>query len=131
MNRRLLVGATLSFVFPLVAIAQSTEETASRTAPTSHREVRELIKAAHTSSQYKDLASYYYQQEVNYRAKASAQWIELDRRAQVAGHLYQRYPRPVDSALYLYDSYVSSANSAALQARHYDELASGHAQQND
>ena len=128
---RLLVVATLSFAFPFVAIAQSTEQTASGTAPTSHHEVRELIKTAHTSAQYKDLASYYYQQEVNYRAKATAERIELDRRAQVAGRLYQRYPRPVDSALYLYDSYVSSANSAALQARHYDELASSHAQQND
>jgi hypothetical protein len=131
MNRRLLVVATLSLVFPLAAIAQSTDQTASVTASTSPREIHELVKSAHTTAQYKEVASYYHQQEADYRAKAAAEKIERDRRAQVDAGLYQKYPRPVDSAQNLYDSYVSSANSAALQARHYDQLASGQTQHGD
>ena len=131
MNRKLLVVATLSLVFPLAAIAQSTDQTASVTASTSPREIHELVKSAHTTAQYKEVASYYHQQEADYRAKAAAEKIERDRRAQVDAGLYQKYPRPVDSAQNLYDSYVSSANSAALQARHYDQLASGQTQHGD
>jgi hypothetical protein len=127
MNRTLQVVATLSLAFPLAAIAQSTQ-TASVTAPVSAQEVHELIKSAHTSTQYKELASYYHQQEAGYRAKAAAEKVERDRRAQVDAGLYQKYPRPVDSAQALYDSYISSADSAALQARHYDQLAGGQAQ---
>ena len=82
MNRTLQVVATLSLAFPLAAIAQSTQ-TASVTAPVSAQEVHELIKSAHTSTQYKELASYYHQQEAGYRAKAAAEKVERDRRAQV------------------------------------------------
>jgi len=131
MNRRLLVVATLSFVFPLAAIAQSTEQTASVTTPTSQREIHDLIKSAHTTAQYKELAGYYCQQEAEYRAKAAAERVERDRRAQVDAVRYQKYPRPVDSAQYLYESYVSSADSAALQAQHYDQLASGQTRNGD
>ena len=131
MNRTLFAIATLSFAIPLAALAQSTEQTASLAVPTSPREVHELIKSAHTTAQYKELASYYHQQETDYRAKAAAEKAERDRRAQVDAGLYQKYPRPVDSAQYLYESYVSSADSAALQARHYDQLASGQAQHGD
>jgi hypothetical protein len=63
-----------------------------------------------------------------YRAKAADEKIERDRRAQVNAGRYQKYPRPVDSAQYLYESYVSSADSAALQAQHYDQLAAGQTQ---
>jgi hypothetical protein len=38
--------------------------------------------------------------------------------------LMQKYPRPVDTAQYLYESYVSQADDAALQAQHFDQLAS-------
>jgi hypothetical protein len=127
MNRTLQVVATLSLAFPLAAIAQSTQ-TASVTAPISPQQAHALIKSAHTNTQYKQLAGYYHQQEADYRAKAAAEKIERDRRAQVDAGLYQKYPRPVDSAQNLYDSYVSSADNAALQARHYDQLAAGQAQ---
>src|SRR5580700_9623431 len=110
MNRTLFAIATLSFAVPLAALAQSTEQTASLAVPTSPREVHELIKSAHTTTQYRELASYYHQQEADYRAKAAAEKADRDRRAQVDAGLYQKYPRPVDSAQYLYESYVSSAD---------------------
>jgi hypothetical protein len=131
MNRTLLVVATLTFVLPVAARAQSTEQTASLTAPTSPRELHDMVKSAHTTAQYKALANYFHQQEADYRAKAAAEKVDRDRRAQVDAGLYQKYPRPVDSAQYLYDSYVSSADNAALQARHYDQLAVGQPRHGD
>ena len=74
--------------------------------------------------QYKQLADYFQQQEAKYRAEAAAEKIERDRRAQVNAGLMQKYPRPVDTAQYLYESYVSQADDAALQAQHFDQLAS-------
>jgi hypothetical protein len=79
--------------------------------------------SAHNSAEYKQLAGYFHQQEVKFRAEAAAEKIERDRRAQVNAGLMQKYPRPVDSAQYLYESYVSQADSAALQAQRFDQLA--------
>jgi hypothetical protein len=73
--------------------------------------------------EYHELAGYFSQQEAVYRAQAAAEKTELDRRAQVNAALYQKFPRPVDSAQYYYDSYASSADQAARQARHYEQLA--------
>jgi hypothetical protein len=115
----------LSLALPVAGMAQSTAQTASVTSPMSPSEARSLIKIAHTNAEYKQLAGYFRQQEADYRAKAAAEKIERDRRAQVNAGLYQKYPRPVDEAQNLYESYLSSANTAALQARHYDQLAAG------
>jgi hypothetical protein len=124
MNRRFLFVATLSLAIPLAATAQSSQ-TASVTAPMSPHDIQNLIKSAHSRAEYTELASYYRQQEANYRARAAADKDERDRRAKVNAALYQKYPRPVDSAQYVYESDIANADSAALQARHYDQLAAG------
>jgi len=127
MNRTLIIVAALSLTFPLAGMAQSAMQTASVTTPMSPREANGLMKSAHSSAQYKQLAGYFHQQEAKCRANAAAEKVERDRRAQVNAGLYQKYPRPVDSAQYLYESYVADADNAALQARRYDQLAAGQA----
>jgi len=82
-----------------------------------------MMQNAHDTTQYKQLADYYHQQEANYRAQANAELMERDRRAQYTMGTAQKYPRPVDSAEYLYESYVSQADDAAAKAKHYDDLA--------
>jgi hypothetical protein len=124
MNRTLII-ATALFALPLAGMAQSTTQTANLTMPMTAREAHSLMKSASSVQQYKQLAGYFHQQESVYRAKAADEKIERDRRAQVNAGLYQKYPRPVDSAQSLYESYVSTADSAALEARHYDQLATG------
>jgi len=109
-------------------MAQSTAQTASLSTPISPREVHTLMLSAHSSAQYQQLAGYFHQQEARYRAEAATEKIERDRRAQVNAGLAQKYPRPVDSAQYLYESYVSQADSAALQAQHFDQLAAAQTQ---
>ena len=128
MNRSLVLIATLSLALPIAGMAQSTTQTASLSMPLTPREVHSLMLSAHNSAQYKQIAGYFHQQEARYRAEAAAEKIERDRRAQVNAGLAQKYPRPVDSAQYLYESYVSQADSAALQAQHFDQMAAAQAQ---
>jgi len=80
---------------------------------------------ANTPADYKQLAGYYHQQEAKYRAEAAAEKAERDRRAQVNASVYQKYPRPVDSSQYRYESYTTDADQAALKAQHYEQLAAG------
>lgn len=128
MNRSLALVATLSLALPLAGMAQSSTQTASLSAPMTPREVHSLMRSAHESAQYKQIADYFHQQEAKFRAEAAAEKNERDRRAQVNASLMQKYPRPVDSAQYLYESYVSQADSAALQAQHFDQLAAANTQ---
>jgi hypothetical protein len=128
MNRILLVASAILLTSPLAGMAQSTAQTASLSAPITAHDVHNLIKSAHTVAEYKELSGYFHQQEAEYRAKAADEKVELDRRAQVNAGLYQKYPRPVDSAQSLYESYLANANGAALEAQHYDQLAAGEGQ---
>jgi hypothetical protein len=131
MKYALTVASTLLFLMaPVAGMGQSTVQTASLNSPLTPQEARSLVKSAHSTMEYQQLAGYFHQQESLYRAKAADEKVELDRRAQVNAGLYQKYPRPVDSAQNLYDSYVNSANGAAVQARHYDALATGEAEHN-
>ena len=123
MNRTMVLITALSLTIPLAGMAQPTSQTANLTAPLSGRELHSLMLNAHSAAQYQQLAGYFHQMEAKYRAEAAAEKAERDRRAQVNAGLMQKYPRPVDTAQYLYESYVSQADSAALQAQHFDQLA--------
>jgi hypothetical protein len=81
------------------------------------------MQNAHDPAQYKQLADYFRQQETQYRAQAAAELAERNRRAQNTMGTAQKYPRAVDSAQYLYESYVDQADHAAAQAQHYEQLA--------
>jgi hypothetical protein len=109
-------------------MAQPVTQTTTQPTSLSSQELHSLLKSAHSSADYQQLAGYYHQQEAKYRAEAASEKIERDRRAQVNAGLYQKYPRPVDSAQYLYESYLESANQAAAQAQHFDQLAAGQTQ---
>lgn len=125
MNRSLVLAATLSLAFPFAGMAQSSMQTASLSAPMTPREVHSLMRSAHDSAQYKQIAGYFHQQEAKFRAEAAAEAVERDRRAPDNAGLsrYQKYPRPFDTAQHLYESYLSKADSAATQAQHFDQLA--------
>jgi hypothetical protein len=128
----MMAAAVLSLTFPLAGVAQSTVQTASLSAPMSTHDVHNLMKSANSKAQYEQLASYFHRQEAQYRAEAAAERAERDSRAQINAGMAQKYPRPVDSAQNLYQSYVSKADNAALRARHYEMLATpaGQNQQN-
>jgi hypothetical protein len=129
MNRVLIAIALLSLASPFAAAAQTTTQTASLTTTISPHEAHDLMKNAHRVAEYKELAGYFHQREVDYRAKADAEKVELDQLSQVNPYRYQKYPRPVDWARIRYELYVSDADKAALKALRYDQLASGQSQQ--
>jgi hypothetical protein len=131
MNRKLICTTALCLAFPLAGMAQSTTQTASLPSLIPGQDLHNFIKSAHSAAQYQLLADYFHQQEAKYRAEAAAEKIERDRRAQVNAGVYQKYPRPVDSAQYLYESYSSSADQAGLQAQHYELLATGQPQHSE
>lgn len=130
MNRPSIVIAALFSVLPMLGMTQTNVQTANLSTPLSARQLSNLVKSAHSIAEYKELAGYYHQQEMQYRAEAAAEKVERDRRATINAGLMQKYPRPVDSAQYLYESYLSKADNAALQARHYDQLAGNPTEQN-
>jgi hypothetical protein len=103
--------------------AQVSAQSTSSPAQLSRHQLHLLLKTAHSSAQYGQLASYYRAKEADYRAKAAEEKAEWDRRAQVNASLYQKFPRPVDSAQHLYQSYVADADQAAATAKHYEQLA--------
>jgi len=117
-----LAAVTLLAVLPLLAGGQLETPSAPST-PMSDRDVRRLMKTAHTSDQYRQLANYFEQEEVKYHEAAEAEKVERDRRAQVDAGVVQKYPHPVDSAEYWYESDVSKAESAAALANHFSILA--------
>jgi hypothetical protein len=125
MNRSLVLVATLFLALPFAGMAQTSMQTASLSAPVTPREVHSLMRSAHDSAQYKQIAGYFHQQEAKFRAEAAAEAVERDRRApdNAALYHYQKYPRPYDTAQSLYESYLSKADSAATQAQHFDQLA--------
>lgn len=130
MNRSLVLVATLSLALPFAGMAQSATQTASLSTPLTPREVHSLMRSAHDSAQYQQIAGYFHQQEAKFRAEAAAEKVERDRRApdNAALYHYQKYPRPYDTAQYLYESYLSKADSAAAQAQHFDQLAAAKSQ---
>jgi hypothetical protein len=112
----------ISIVFSLgsvVSLAQSGHITEKQY---SRAELRQQIQTAHNPQQYQALADYFRQQQKSFEAKASAEKLVWDARAQNSAS-GNKYPRPVDSAHYLYDSYSYDADRAGKQADHYEQLA--------
>jgi hypothetical protein len=120
MTRTLSFLAILTLALPLVATAQSTMQSQPQL---SKQQVRTLARSAHSAAEYRQLADYYRVRSSQLRAQATAELAERDRRAQFTMGTAQKYPRPVDSAQYLYDSLTEQADQAAAQAQHYDQLA--------
>lgn len=128
MKRTLIAVAALCLGLPLTGTAQSNMQIANVSTPLNARQLHSLIKNAHSTAGYKQLAGYYHQQEAEYRAKAADEKIKHDQMAQGTAGQYHKIPTPADFAQSVYESYVSKADKAAIRALHYDQLAAGQTQ---
>ena len=81
------------------------------------------VKQAHDASSYRELAVRFHQQEQVYRAKAAEEKAEWERRQQITVSIAEKYPRPVDSAHYLYDYYSQKADQMSKSAADYEARA--------
>ena len=116
MKARTLISIVLS-LGSVVSLAQSGHITEKQY---SRAELRQQIQNAHNPQQYQALADYFRQQQKSFQAKASAEKLVWDARAQNASG--NKYPRPVDSARYLYESYSYDADRTGKLADHYEQL---------
>lgn len=129
---RIMTAVAAVFVIPCAALlGQSRPRPDAAGSSMSQREIETLVKSAHSVAEYKYLADYFHQREADYRVKAAVEKAELDRRVQINAALYQKYPRPADSAQSIYDSYLAGATQAALQAERFDALAAGQEQRKE
>jgi len=103
----------------LVAVgsAQAPNSSAQPGAQLTKAQVKQLARDAHTPEQYGALARYFGQQADDEKKE----WI---RRSQNIVSVAAKYPRPVDSARYLYEYYTYEASEAGQLAAKYDQLAS-------
>ena len=123
MKARLLIPIIVSLSFSAFTLAQSNDNSGNNEVRYSHAEVRQQMQNAHNPEQYQSLAIYFRQQEKSYLVKAASEKLLWEARAQNTVGSGQKYPRPVDSAHYLYDSYAYDADRSGKLAAQYEQLA--------
>lgn len=101
----------------VACVAQS-----SQFVPEKHYSRAEL-QNAHSPQQYQALAGYFRDQQKSLQAKAAEEKVLWDARAQNVVASSNKYPRPVDSARYLYEYYADGADRNGKLADHYQQLA--------
>jgi hypothetical protein len=111
--------------FLTITSMTSLAENAPSTEPAhySHSQIRSLIRSAKTPAEYLVLRNYYSQVAETDRRLAAEEKQEWDRRAANPVAYGRKYPSPVDSAHYLYDSYMQKAQASAEEAERYAKLA--------
>ena len=106
---------------PVACMAQSSQFVSVK--HYTRAELRPQIQNAHTPQQYEALAGYFRQQQKSLQAKAAEEKVLWDARAQNVVASSNKYPRPVDSAHYLYEYYADGADRNGKLADHYQQLA--------
>jgi hypothetical protein len=117
-----LFAAALLTIASTASLAQNVVH-AEQPAHYSHSQLKALIRNARTSADYLALRDYYSHIAETDRNLAAEEKQEWNRRAANPVAYARKYPSPVDSAHYLYDSYSQSANTAESEARRYELLA--------
>jgi hypothetical protein len=116
------VSVTLACLLALTASVDLRSQTSPSVPITAmtRSDIKKLSRTAHTPEQYGVLAIYFRQQETQYRTKASDEKAEWERRKQITGGVWSKYPTPSDSARNLYDYYVYQANDMSAKAGDYE-----------
>jgi hypothetical protein len=123
MTRKVSAVCVLTFALATLGSAQTTASSAGSGTHYTKAQLKQLVQNAHTPSQYEMLASYFGQQQKSYLAQAADEKQEWVRRSANIVSTAAKYPRPVDSAHYLYDYYTYMASESGQQAARYAQLA--------
>ncbi len=115
-----LIAAAFLTILSTASLAQNTTHTDPTTMTRAQAKI--LARNARTSAEYLTLRDYYAHVAQTESLKAAEEKQEWERRAANPMVYARKYPSPVDSAHYLYDSYAENARVAAAEAKHYDEL---------
>jgi hypothetical protein len=121
MNMKALVFIAFLAIAETACIGQSA--TSTNSLHYTRTQVRSMVQNAKTSADYLVLHDYYNHLAETNRLLADEERQEWDRRAANPTVYAKKYPAPVDSAHYLYDSYVQKTKASAEQAHRYEQLA--------
>jgi hypothetical protein len=116
-----LFAATFLTILSTASIAQNAVSTDN--ASLTNAQAKTLSHNAKTPEDYLALRNYYAHVSQVESAKAAEEKVEWDRRAANPTVYARKYPSPVDSAHYLYDSYLHTAKVSAAEAKRYEQLA--------
>ena len=111
--------------FLTIVTTASLAQNAIRTEPipTTQARAKFLVKNAKTPAEFFALHDYYAHVAETDRVKAAEEKQEWERRSANPVAYGRKYPTPLDSAHYLYESYQQSADAAAAKAQRYELLA--------
>jgi hypothetical protein len=120
MKRNLFAASIVSFALAAAVNAQGITSSAENG---TQSQMKQLAREAHTPEQYGALADYYGQRQKYYLQQATEEKQEWARRSQNIVSIAAKYPRPVDSARYLYEYYAYMASETGALAAKYGQLA--------
>lgn len=124
MNRILLAASMLAFTIAGVSKAESAASSAANSVHYTQAQLKQMIRDANSPQQYKALADYFSSRQSDYLKQAAEEKQEWIRRSQNVMVVAAKYPRPVDSARYLYEYYLYEASEAGSLADKYQRLTS-------
>jgi len=123
MTRKVSAVCVLTFALATLGSAQTTASSVGSGTHYTKSQLKQLVQDAHTAGQYEVLANYYGQQQQSFLAQAADEKREWERRSANIVSTAAKYPRPVDSAHYLYDYYTYMASESGQLAAKYAQLA--------
>jgi hypothetical protein len=123
MTRTQITSAALAFTMAALGGAQQQVSSTSTTAHLTGTQLKQLLHEAHSQAQYETIATYYREEQTTYSQEAAQEKQEWIRRGQNVMVVAAKYPRPVDSARYLYEYYADQARHAEQLAKKYEQLA--------
>jgi hypothetical protein len=122
MKRNLCAVTLLTFALAGMGSARAATSAAIDGAQYTQAQIEQLAQNANTPGQYSVLAGYYGKQQKDYAQLAAEEKQEWMRRSQNIVSIAAKYPRPVDSARYLYEYYAYKASEAGSRAAKYELL---------
>jgi hypothetical protein len=122
MKNNLFAACILSFTLAGVANAQAPASSTENGTHLTQSQLKELARNAHAPEQYSALATIYSNRQKDYLQQAADEKQEWIRRSQNIVSIAAKYPRPVDSARYLYEYYSTMAAESGQLAAKYGQL---------
>ena len=123
MKRNLLAAGIMLCVLAGLGSTAAMAASAENGEHYTQAQIKRMAHEAHTPEQYTALAGYYDQQQKHFAEQAAEEKAEWARRSQYAQSIEAKYPRPVESARYLYEYYAAKAAEAATLSAKYSQLA--------
>jgi hypothetical protein len=116
-------ASLLALALTLSAVGQTTPPSAGAATHYTQGQLKAMAKEARSPAQFGALAAGYAALQKEYLTKAAEEKQEWERRSAQIQLTAAKYPRPVDSAHYLYDYYTLMAQDAEQRSARYQQLA--------